>query len=99
MSKYTFEDKIRALLTYLNGHDGGNKITERLGISRGHFWNWVNQYKNHGENAFKKGYTNHSAQYKLDILHFMQENVTSIHEKRQPKKTKTIRRFFRCLKS
>ncbi|MDA7028659.1 IS3 family transposase, partial [Bacillus sp. CLL-7-23] len=65
---------------YLNGIEGGNIMAERLGISRGLFWNWVNQYKNHGEEAFNKGYTNHSLEYKLDVLHYMQDNGTSINE-------------------
>jgi transposase-like protein len=80
LAKYTSEDKIRAVQTYLNGNDGGNKVAERLGVSRSQYWNWVNQYKNHGEEAFNKGYTNHSTQYKLDVLHFMQDNGTSINE-------------------
>jgi transposase len=78
--KYSSEFKIQAVKTYLNGMEGGDAIAERLGISRGLFWNWVNQYRNHGENAFNKGYTNHPLQYKLDVLNFMLDNGTSINE-------------------
>jgi transposase len=78
--KYSAEDKIRAVQLYLHGKDGGNKVAKQLGVSRGQFWNWVNQYKHHGEKAFNKGFTNHSAQYKLDVLQYMYDNGTSICE-------------------
>jgi transposase-like protein len=38
------------------------------------------QYEHHGEDAFKKSYTSYSAQFKLDVLTYMNDNGTSPNE-------------------
>ena len=43
--------------------------------------NWAKQYEYNGVEAFIKRYTNYSAQFKLDVLNYMIEHGTSIHEK------------------
>ena len=42
--------------------------------------NWVKQYEYHGVEAFKKRYTNYTAQFKLDVLNYMNEHGTSLNE-------------------
>ena len=41
---------------------------------------WIKRYESSGEKAFKKRYTFYSAQYKLDVLNYMNEHGTSIRE-------------------
>ncbi|EPF09049.1 hypothetical protein ICA_05150 [Bacillus cereus BAG1O-3] len=42
---------------------------------------WIKQFEYHGTQAFEKGNTTYSAQYKLDVLNYMFENGTSSNEK------------------
>jgi transposase-like protein len=41
---------------------------------------WIKQYEMFGENAFEKRYTTYPAQFKLDVLNYMNEQGTSIRE-------------------
>ncbi|MBV6678956.1 transposase [Bacillus thuringiensis] len=41
---------------------------------------WIKQFEYHRIQAFEKGYTTYSAQYKLDVLNYMFENGTSPNE-------------------
>ena len=41
---------------------------------------WIKQYELFGDDAFEKRYTTYPAQFKLDVLNYMNEHGTSIRE-------------------
>ncbi len=80
MAKFTEVEKIMIVKKYLNGVDGLNTLASNIGVHRSVLLNWVKQFQLHGEKAFEKRYTNYTAQYKLDVLNYMNVNGTSIRE-------------------
>ena len=80
MAKFTSEEKLRATLRYLNGKESSYEIARSIGTYSGTILKWVKQYEHRGAEAFVKRYTNYSAPFKLDVLHFMIENGTSLNE-------------------
>lgn len=80
MAKFTSEEKLRATLRYLNGNESSYEIAHAIGTNNAAILKWVKQYEYHGAEAFVKRYTNYSPQFKLDVLHYMIENGTSLNE-------------------
>ncbi len=80
MAKYTADEKIQVVQRYLNGNESYREIGKAIGIRDTVILNWVNQYKQHGAEAFVKRYTNYTQQFKLDVLNFMIENGMSFYE-------------------
>ncbi|MFC5650414.1 transposase [Paenibacillus solisilvae] len=52
-------------------------IARTLGVNHEVLRMWIKQYEYHGEKAFEKSYTAYSVPFKLDVLHYMNENGTS----------------------
>ncbi|MDK8643656.1 IS3 family transposase [Niallia taxi] len=80
MAKFSIEEKISAVLEYIDGDDGVNTIARKIGVNYALFQDWIKQYKLHGEKAFEKRYTNYSVDFKLDVSKFMNETGTSNKE-------------------
>lgn len=80
MTKFSPKEKVQAVRRYLEGNEGHKKIAKALGISRGVFHNWIKLYEHSGESAFEKRYTSYSAEFKLDVLNYRNENGTSVGE-------------------
>lgn len=80
MTKFTANQKIEAAMAYRNGTDSMNGIAKSLGADPAMVRNWVKQFDHHGPTAFSKPYTSYSAQFKLDVLHYMKENGVSVNE-------------------
>lgn len=80
MVKFTTEDKLSAVQQYLEGIGTYASIGASIGTSENIIRTWVMQYEHHGEDAFKKSYTSYSAQFKLDVLTYMNDNGTSTNE-------------------
>ncbi|OLN21111.1 transposase [Domibacillus antri] len=80
MAKFTDEEQMKAVKQYLEGNEGCGTIAKEIGVHVSNLQFWVRKYEYHGEKAFSKSYTNHSFQYKLDVLNYMNENGTSIFE-------------------
>ena len=80
MAKFTAEDKIAAVKRYLEGKESYTSIGDSIGTSESIVRNWVNQYRHHGVQAFIKSYTSYSAQFKLDVLNYMNEHGASSYE-------------------
>ncbi|KFM95767.1 transposase family protein [Bacillus clarus] len=78
MAKFSSKEKIRAVRRYLEGTEGGKTIAKSIGVHSSMLYQWIRQYESLGENAFEKRYTSYSPQYKLDVLHYMNEQGTSI---------------------
>jgi transposase len=80
MAKFSPEEKIQAVRQYLNGNEGGKTIAESIGVHPSMLHQWIKQYEMFGENAFERRYTTYPAQFKLDVLNYMNEQGTSIRE-------------------
>jgi transposase len=80
MSKFTSEDKLSAAQRYLDGTESYESIAATLGTTGSVVRNWVKQYEHNGVEAFRKSYTSYSAQFKLDVLNYMNQFGTSPNE-------------------
>ncbi len=80
MAKFTAQEKIQAVKRYLEGTEGHKTIARTLGVTHGVLQAWIRQYQYHGESAFEKSYTTYSVEDKLEVLHYMNEQRTSIRE-------------------
>ncbi|USG63678.1 IS3 family transposase [Brevibacillus ruminantium] len=80
MAKFTTEEKLSAVLRYLEGDESYASIGASIGVSDYMVRNWVLQYEHQGKDAFVKSYTSYSAQFKLDVLNYMNTNGTSPNE-------------------
>ena len=80
MSKFTVEDKLKAVERYLTGNESYKTIAESIGALKSLVINWVKLFEAQGEEGFKKGYTSYSSQFKLDVLNYMNETGASLRE-------------------
>ncbi|MET3507425.1 transposase-like protein [Halalkalibacter oceani] len=80
MAKFSTDDKLQAVLRYLNGNESSYEIAKSLGTNNKAILKWVKQYEYNGEEAFVKRYTNYTQQFKLDVLNYMIEHGTSLNE-------------------
>ena len=80
MAKYSAEEKLKAVLRYLEGKESSIEIARSIGTDHAAIIKWTKQYKYNGAEAFIKRYTNYSAQFKLDVLNHMIEYGTSLNE-------------------
>lgn len=81
MAKYSVDDKLSAVMRYMDGVESFISIGRSMGTSASVIMNWVKQYEYQGvEGLSKKSYTNYSAQFKLDVLNYMIDNGTSPNE-------------------
>ncbi|MBN6890112.1 IS3 family transposase [Cytobacillus horneckiae] len=77
MTKYTNEQKLDAVIRYENSSESINEIAKRIGTSKSVVYNWIKQFQYHGLAAFEKSYTSYTAQFKMDVLNYMNENGAS----------------------
>ncbi|RKQ34262.1 helix-turn-helix domain-containing protein [Oceanobacillus halophilus] len=72
MAKFTEEDKINAVQSYLEGKESYHSIGRTIGTSSSVVMNWVSQYNLYGiEGLLKKSYTSYSEPFKLDVLNYI----------------------------
>ncbi|PGA73583.1 IS3 family transposase [Bacillus toyonensis] len=80
MTKFTAEEKLAAVQSYLEGVGGYDAVGASMGAAASTIRTWVIQYKHNGVEAFIKSYASYSAQFKLDVLNYMNEQGTSSDE-------------------
>ncbi len=80
MAKFSSKEKIQAVKRYLDGTESGKIIAKSIGVNPSVLREWIRRYESSGEKAFEKCYTFYPAQYKLDVLYYMNEHGTSIRE-------------------
>jgi transposase len=80
LSKFSLTLKKEAIHQYLLGSAGVKSIARTLGINHEVLRMWIKQYEYHGEKAFEKSYTAYTVPFKLDVLHYLNENGTSPNE-------------------
>ncbi|MCM3178515.1 helix-turn-helix domain-containing protein [Cytobacillus horneckiae] len=77
MTKYTNKQKLDAVIRYENLSESINEIAKRIGTSKSVVYNWIKQFQYYGLAAFEKSYTSYTAQFKMDVLNYMNENGAS----------------------
>jgi len=77
MAKVKAEQRIQAVQRYLNGDESMIEIAEDIGVTKRVVSEWVRRYQKNGVEAFLKSYTNYSADYKMNVLNYMNETGTS----------------------
>jgi transposase len=80
LAKFTAEEKIKAVKRYLKGHTGCPTIAQEIGVHVSKLQYWVKKYQYHGIEAFLNTYTKYTAEFKLDVISYMNEHGTSIIE-------------------
>ncbi len=80
MAKFSSEEKIQAVKQYIDGNERGKTIAKSIGVHPSLLHQWIKQFEYYGEDAFEKRYTVYPAQFKLDVLNYMNEHGTSIRE-------------------
>ncbi|PFY41855.1 IS3 family transposase [Bacillus toyonensis] len=80
MTKFTAEEKLAAVQSYLEGVGGYDAVGASMGAAASTIRTWVIQYKHNGVEAFIKSYASYSAQFKLDVLNYMNDQGTSSDE-------------------
>lgn len=80
MAKFSVEDKLRAVRKYIEGHDSKKGIAKRFGLHPSVLKQWIDLYRIHGKEGLRKRYTNYTAEFKLDVLNFMNDTGASPYE-------------------
>ncbi|WP_370017133.1 helix-turn-helix domain-containing protein [Peribacillus sp. B2I2] len=80
MARFSSEEKIQAVRQYIDGNEGGQTIAKSIGVHPSLLHQWIKQFELFGDDAFEKRYTPYPAQFKLDVLNYMNEQGTSIRK-------------------
>ena len=80
MTRFTNEQKLEAITRYQYGSESTNEIAKSMATSDSVIRNWIKQFEYHGLAAFEKSYTSYTAQFKMDVLNYMNENGVSPNE-------------------
>lgn len=80
MAKYSTDEKLEAVLDYLEGKKSLKTIAEERRMSLSPLKRWVMRYREHGTEGLESTYTNHGIQFKMDVLNYMNEFGASMYE-------------------
>jgi transposase len=80
MVKYTEEIKLRVIKLYLDGQVGYHRLSAQQGIPAIVIRRWVDAYRLHGDEAFRRRREHYSREYKLSVLQHMWDNALTINQ-------------------
>jgi transposase len=80
MTKYATEEKLEAVLAYLEGKASYKTIAEERRMSTAPLKRWVTRYQEHGLEGLVSSYTTYDIPFKMDVLNYMNEFGASINE-------------------
>ncbi|EEM19470.1 Tnp167A [Bacillus thuringiensis serovar tochigiensis BGSC 4Y1] len=80
MTKFSSKDKIQAVSRYLEGNEGGKTIADSIGVHPRELYQWIKRFEFLGEKAFERRYTTYSLEYRLDVIHYRNENGIFLRE-------------------
>jgi len=75
--KYSTDFKRQVVLHYLCGHDGAKKTAALFGVDHGAVRRWTEHWKASGEDGLTITTKAYSAEFKEEVLRWMQENNAS----------------------
>ena len=77
MSKYTFDEKIEAVLRVINEDTGVNESARILGCPKASLRQWIGLYKTHGPLALINGGASYTGEFKVFVIEYMHRNHLS----------------------
>jgi transposase len=77
MAKYDERFKLSVVQQYLAGEGGYTALAHQHGLVQSLVRRWVQRFRAHGAEAFKKKFSHYSAEFKLSVLRHMWENELS----------------------
>ncbi|MGW6384945.1 transposase [Peribacillus butanolivorans] len=80
MTKYTIDEKLLAVLEYLEGKKSYKSIAQERNVGLSPLKRWVARYLEHGMEGIASSYTNYTLPFKLEVLNYMNEYGASISE-------------------
>ena len=80
MAKISADVKLAAVQRYLDGKESSRTVAADIGVSHRYLLTWVKQYEYNGVETFVRRYTNYTKAFKLNVLNYMTEHGTSLHE-------------------
>lgn len=80
MAIFTAKEKIFISRLYLEGKHSYLELQDLFKVSYQMIQGWVYLYQIQGEEGFKKSYTRYSAEFKMDVLNYMNDTGTSSYE-------------------
>lgn len=90
MTKYEEQFKLSVVQSYVQGTEGVKSIAQRYGLAPVVVESWVSAYREHGLSGLCKKFNHHSAEFKLSVLHRMQQEklqaLLQAKEQAAPKK-------------
>lgn len=80
MSKYSYEQKLEAVLNVLEKHFSLRESAKCLGISREQVRNWVNRYERFGPEGLVMKNGSYDGEFKQSVVEYMHNSNLSINE-------------------
>lgn len=80
MANFIAEEKIFIARLYLEGKHSYLELQDLYKVSYQIIQGWVRLYQIQGEEGFKKSYTSYSAEFKMDVLNYMNDTGASSYE-------------------
>jgi transposase len=77
MTKYDERFKLSVVQQYLDGEGGYTALAREHRLAHSLVKRWVQRFRTHGSEAFKKKFSHYSAEFKLLVLRHMWENELS----------------------
>ena len=77
MSKYTFNEKLEAVLRVINEETGTNESARILGCDHASLIQWIKLYKVHGPSALIASGASYTGEFKLSVVEYMHSNHLS----------------------
>lgn len=78
MGKFSFDDKLSAVKTYLEGKESFRDIGKSIGTDHKSIIKWVALYQTQGTDGLKTKYTNYPVQFKINVLNYINETGSSL---------------------
>lgn len=78
--KYSYEVKLRAVLSVINDHRSSRSVAAEIGSEQKHIRRWVALYKAHGVTGLLHKHTTYSGEFKVSVIRYMHENHLSLFE-------------------
>ena len=78
--KYSYEEKLAAVLSVVNGQHSVSSASKHFGISYTPLSRWIARYKEFGEEGLRIRQYTYSGDFKLSAIRHMHENHLSLTE-------------------
>jgi len=80
MSKFSYEQKLEAVLKVKNEQMTRRGAAKLLGVSKTMVNRWVDRYEQFGEEVLRQKRRKYDGQFKIDVVEYMQSNHLSLSE-------------------